>query len=524
MTTRQKAATQRSKAGSQIAKPINWVASTGGFRTDKPLEGLPPNAASTLVNFFPEPGYLRPRNGSNDWATGLGATVETLMPYFGANNDRMFAAAGTKIFDVTSAVVSPSPVYTALTNANLSFATFSTSAATWLVAVNGVDTPISFNGSAWASAGITGNTNPLLAVASYQSRLYFLEKNTGFMWFLPTLGITGALQGSLNIGAAFQYGGLPVDIATWSAQTVSGPVLMLCIISSEGEVLVYTGSDPTSASSFSKLGSFKLGFPMGGNKCFYQIGGDLAIMTVDGIVPISKAMTLDPSAVDSSALTGPIAPTFLATVRSVGGSTPGWQLMIYPSRRMAIVNVPDQVSGPYQLVMNTETQSWTQFTGMAATVWLAWEGGLYFGTAAGTVVQADIGANDNGAPIDCLCVGAWQRLSDGMAPKVGSLIALDCIVDNTVTLFAGASFTFNPTVPASTGGGLVNAVGAIWDSSNWDESVWGGSVGARLLASAIGEGVVFAPTYRALIDGTTGQTSGLQIIGGSLMIEQGTGI
>jgi hypothetical protein len=529
---RRQAVRKPQSPGSQVAKPLNWLASTGGFRSDKPLEELPPDAASTLINFFPEPGYLRPRNGSNNFATGLGAPVQTLMAYFGETSNRLFAVAGTNIFDVTSPVVNPTAIFSSVTNANMSSTPFTTSAGTWLIACNGVDPVIEFNGTAWVNAAITGNTNPLLAVCSYQSRLYFLERGTGMLWFMPTLGITGALAGSLNIGALFEFGGLPVDIATWTAATVSGPVLMLCIISSEGEVIVFTGSDPTSASSFSKLASFKMGFPIGtggtnvggGNKCLFPMGGDLAIMTVDGVVPISKAITLDPSAIDSSALTGPIAPTYLAAVQTVGRATPGWQIMVYPSRRMAILNVPDPVSGVYQLVMDTETQAWTRFNGMPATVWFAYEGGLFFGTSVGTVVQADIGANDNGAPIDCLCVGAWQRLSDGFAPKVTTLVAIDGIFDGTAAMFAGVSVNFNPVIPQSVGGGLGASTAAEWDVSLWDVGMWGGSTGNHLIFDASGSGVVFAPTYRALINGTTGQQSGLQITGGSIMVMQGSGI
>jgi hypothetical protein len=532
LTIRRTAQRQPQQRGVQVSKPINWIAPTGGFRSDKPLEALPPDAASTLVNFFPEPGYLRPRNGSNNFATGLSGPVQTLMAYFGAGNDRMFAVAGANIYDVTSPVTNPTPIFTAVTNPNMSFTTFTTSASTWLIACNGVDPVIEFNGSAWVNAAITGNTNPLLAVANYQSRLYFLESGTGMLWFMPTLGITGALAGSLNIGALFEFGGLPIDIAVWTAATVSGPVLMLCIISTEGEVIVFTGSDPTSSSSFSKLASFKMGFPLGsggtnvggGNKCFFPMGGDLAIMTVDGVVPISKAITLDPSATDSSALTGPIAPTFLAAVQTVGRAALGWQLMVYPSRRMCIVNVPDPVQGTYQFVMNTETQAWTQFTGMPATVWLSWEQGLYFGTSDGRVVQADIGANDIGAPIDCFCVGGWQRLSDGFAPKLATLISIDAIVDNTVALFAGASFNFNPMTPQSVGGGQGVSTAGEWDESLWDVGIWGGTQGVHLVFDANGSGVIFAPTFRALINGTTGQFSGLQITGGSLMVQQGGGI
>ena len=534
MTMRRKALRQPKMQASQVAKPVNWLAPVGGWRADKPLETLPPDAAASLVNFFPEAGYIRPRNGSNNWATGMSGSVGSLMAYFGATS-KMFAVSGGNIYDVTSAGAVGAAVQTGLTNNNFSWTPFVNSGGNWLIACNGVDGTLSYNGSSWAGAGITGNTTgkQLLAVASFQERLYFLEKGTSLLWFLPTLAITGALAGSINLGAVFRFGGVPVDIGVWTCQTVAGPQLMLCIMSSEGEVIIYTGTDPTTSTAWSLLGSFKLGFPLGGNKCFYPIGGDLAVMTVDGIVPISKAIALDPSATDQSALTGPIAPVWLQTVQSVGRNTSGWQLTIYPSRRMAIINIPDPIKGAYQYVMNTETQAWTQFVGMPATVWLAWEGGLYFGTASGTIVQADIGASDNGSPIDCLSVGAWQRLGDGLGPKVSTLIGVDAIADITTSLYAGASWDYVVAIPASVAQAGISIAQipqvlsqGVWDVSQWDDAVWSGAAPARSrhIADASGAGVVFAPTIRALVSGSSSQTSNCQILGGAIHIMQGGGI
>jgi hypothetical protein len=525
MTMRRKAVRQSRAPQAQVAEPIDWLAPVDGWHTDKPLEQLPPTAASTLVNFFPEAGYIRPRNGSNGWATGLGASVQTLMPWFASvgSGDKMFAAAGTNIYDVSSAGAVGAAVSTGLASSYLSWANFVNSGGNWLLAVSAGGDQLAYSGTTWGAAGITGMTNNLFVVHSYRERLWFLETGTSNLWFLPTLAITGALTGSINLGAIFQFGGLPVAIGTWVTPTINGPLELLCIMSSEGEVLIYQGSDPTNANNWSLLGAFKLGFPLGADKCFYSVGGDLAIMTVDGLVPMSKAITLDPSAIDQYALTGPIAPTWLSTVQSVGRATPGWQLMIYPARRMAVLNVPDPGSGIYQYVMNTETKAWTKFTGMLATVWLAWEGGLYFGTATGTVVQADIGANDQGAVIDCLSVGNWQRMKDGLSPKSSTLISVDAIVDSTATVYAGVSWDYTPVVPQALAGGASSAP-ALWDVALWDQAMWGGAMGKRLVADASGHGVVFAQTVRAVITGTAGQSSGCSIVGGTMHIQKGQGI
>ena len=564
---------------------------------------MPPTAAATLVNFFPETGFVRARNGSQPWltleapatqvkvaangnfsegstapinmllpntfgilpgwtvtdqneggsplgtvltyigntltlaapclgdagtsndilvftspSTTLSAAVETLMPYSGLKQ-QLFAAAGTGIYDATSQGVAGASVFT-VTNPYLSFANFTNAAGHWLVCVNGFDPPFLYNGTTWAATAITGPTDPtkLFVVANYRERLWFLEKGTTSLWFLPTDAITGAAQ-AVNLGDVLRFGGLPVAINTWTMQVATGVQQMLCILTSEGELVIYTGSDPTTSTDFALLGTFKLGYPLGLDRSMYQIGGDLAIMTVDGIVPASQAIALDPAATDQSSMTKAIAPTWLSTVQSVGRNTVGWQFITYPGRRMVIVNVPDPTSVTYQFVMNAESLAWTLFSGMPATSWAVLEGNLFFGTATSGVWQADIGSTDNGTPIDCLSVGAWNRVSDGLAPKSTTMIGVDCIIDSNVSLYAGSSFDYKNRIPSALGVSQASVGAAVWDMGLWDQAQWAGISPVRLIADAGGAGVVFAPTVRALIKGSSSIPTNCMILGGTIHVQ-----
>jgi hypothetical protein len=511
------------KSQTQVVKPIDWVAPVGGWRTDVTLVEMPPTAASTLVNFFPETGFIRARNGSQPWLTGIVASIQTLMAYSGLQQ-KLFAVAGTGIFDATIAGVVGASVFT-ITNSYLSFANFTNAASHWLVCVNGSDSPFLYNGSTWAATAITGPTDPtqLFVVANYRERLWFLEKGTTNLWFLPTDGIAGAAQ-SVNLGDVMRFGGLPIAINTWTMQVATGVQQVLCILSSEGELVIYQGSDPTTSTDWSLLGTFKLPYPLGLDRSMYQIGGDLAIMTVEGIVPASQAITLDPAAVGQAAMTKAIGPTWVTTVQSVGRNTPGWQFMTYPPKRLAIVNVPDPELGVYQFVMNTESLAWTQFNGLPATSWAALSGNLYFGTATNGVWQGNVGSSDGTSPIDCLSVGAWQRMGDGLAPKNTTLVGVDCILDSNVSLYAGVSFDYAPKKPSALGISSISVAAALWDIALWDVAQWSGVSPVRLIADASGEGVVFAPTVRALIRGSASSPSNCQILGGTLHVQMGSGI
>src|SRR3546814_3635141 len=63
-------------------------------------------------------------------------------------------------------------------------------------------------------------------------------------------------------------------------------------VSTEGEVAVYQGSDPGEAATWSKVGVYRIGKPLGA-RAHFRGGGDIAIATSVGLVPLSKAISLD---------------------------------------------------------------------------------------------------------------------------------------------------------------------------------------------------------------------------------------
>lgn len=502
------------------AKPIPFIAPVGGWRTDVPVGNMPPDAAASLVNWFPEAGFVRVRNGSTNYSSQMPAPVQSVIPYSGPTIN-LFAAAGSTIYDVTGGN-SAIPAVSGFTNAHWSSSQISTVAGKFLTIVNGSDAPQQFNGTAWTAFVATGgpaSLSQLSIITTYRERLYFLESGTSLLWYLGTQSITGAM-GSLDIGADMKFGGSLVALGTWTAEVATGILEFLVVVSSEGEVLVWQGSDPTDPTNFSLLGTFKLSPPLGADRCLMNMGADLAIMTNDAVIPISKAIQLDPSASDIAAITSRIAPTWLDTVQSVGIATPGWQFIVFPRRRMAIVNIPDP-AGTYQYAMNTETKAWCQFKGMPAECWCVWENNLYFGTSAGYVVQADIGSNDNGSEIDALSVGAWSR-GDGMSMKQPGIITADMNIGVGSAIYAGVCADYNIVTPTSPASPLQPRSAAEWDVAVWDVDTWPGAAPVRLYAaSACPPGAVLAPAVYVTINGETGQQSDCYLYGGSMAIEPG---
>ena len=76
----------------------------GGWDTESSLTDMPPENAVILDNFFPSTDRVTVRPGYTAHATGLGATVESLLPYTPEDGaGELFGVAGGSIFDVTGA-------------------------------------------------------------------------------------------------------------------------------------------------------------------------------------------------------------------------------------------------------------------------------------------------------------------------------------------------------------------------------------------------------------------------------------
>nr|WP_064245445.1 hypothetical protein [Rhizobium leguminosarum]OAP97012.1 hypothetical protein A4U53_11830 [Rhizobium leguminosarum] len=591
----------------RVSPSKDWIAPIGGWRTDVEMADMPKDAAFQLDNFFPEANRVRARYGSLAFATGLGADVKTVIPYSGVSN-RLFAAAGDKIFDVTAGGAVGAAVVSGQSTAHWSTQQYTNPAGQeYLRLVNGLDTPLLFNGTSWtnnylvgtatlatqnvavknvpytlsffgtgsvtlsgAYAGVLNGTGVanrvtltftpvagtltltvagsvtnaqletgaaatpyvpstmitgipdsslLIAVTAYRSRLWFIEKNSTNVWYLATDAVSGTAT-VLPVGGNMKYGGTLVAINVWTIPVSTGLQQCLVLMSSEGEVIVFQGSDPSSASNWGLIGTFKLGRPLGTDRCMLSVGADLAIMTTDGIVPITKAVQLDRGATSLGAITAKIGPTWRETVAAIGTTSEEWQLASFPARQMAIVNLPSSF-GTYQYVMNTETGAWCRFVGISASCWATWQDRLFFGSSDGTVYEAEAGASDNGVAIDALMVGAWNRFGDGLSTKFSKLIGVTAQIGVSALMYAGISTDYQTKIPTALLSSVENSAAAKWGTAIWGVSKFPGNILARKFASAGAAGAALAPTVRALISGSSASVSEAAVVGGEVLYEKG---
>jgi roadblock/LC7 domain-containing protein len=444
---------------------------TGGLDAVSPLTKMPPENAVVLDNWFPQLRYIELRRGHQvQCNTGEGVkSIETLMAYNAeaGSSDKLFAALNGKIVDVSTSVVAAG--ISGLTNNRWQHINFATSAGQFLVMVNGADGVRTYNGAAWATQAITGVTAAdLIHIASFKNRIWFVEKNSLDAWFLPPDSIAGAAS-KFPLGGTLKKGGALMAIGTWSLDGGDGPDDRIAFLSTKGELAIYGGTDPTNASTWSLQGVYEIGAPIG-RRCLLKIGGDLAAVCIDGIVPISKAMVLERGSQASVAISAYIQPLLNSDARNFKGLF-GWQLISYPLGTRAIFNVPQlENETSIQYVMNTISGAWCRFTGMNANCWELFQERIFFGGNDGKVYEADKGADDNGQPIVADLQTAFNDLGSPLL-KLFCLARPFIVTDGDVAPGLAlnvdyrndAQVDFTPAdIPAA----------AEWDVAEWDVAEW----------------------------------------------------
>lgn len=448
-------------------------APVGGWDAVSPLANMKPDHAVALDNIIPREGYCELRAGcAQHAATGETAGVETLMPYHAPNrvNDKLFAAVNGKVFNVTPSGSAGAASITGLSNARLQHTMFTTSGGQYLYFVNGANAPRYFDGSTWATPTITGATaSDFVAVASFKNRLFFAANNKLGFYYLPVDQIAGAAS-YFELGAVFSDGGYLMAIGTWTIDGGQGVDDYAAFVSSQGQVAIYKGTDPSDASHWALVGVFNTGIPIG-RRCIEKAGADLVLVTVEGVLPLSKTLNVDRASLSSAAISSAINPVLNKSARSYGDNF-GWQILAYPKGRVAILNVPiKEGQTQHQYVMNTTTGAWCRFTGWNANCFGVFNGSLYFGGKAGKVYLADAGADDDGAAIIADLETAFNYFGDHGTNKRFPMVQAVITSNGRAAPAIRINTDFERSAP-TLAGALTASGDARWGSAVWGVSTW----------------------------------------------------
>lgn len=478
-----KSAPTRKMAGGQTtpkppAQPARVSAPLRGLIFTDSIADPQPGGAKVMDNWICGVNTIRPRGGFSKFATIATDAVQSLFTYKVGAVETFFAASDDSIFDITtpaSPTVIPSAAVSGQTNGFYSTEQFGTAGGNFLYACNGVDSPQLFDGSSWTAitdasspsiAGVT--TSGLSHVWSFANRLFFVEKNTMVAWYLPVDSIAGTAS-AFSLAGVFKKGGALLFGATWSLDSGDGPNEQCVFVSTEGEVAVYRGTNPGSASDWSKVGVYEISEPLG-PKAVMKSGGDLMVATKIGLVPLTEAVRRDVADLSLGASSRGIETLWQASANSL--TAVDWQIARWPSENIMIVTQPEATaSNKTALIANLQTGAWSRFTGMDMQSVNLFAGHAFFGASDGSVYKLQSTGADDGTPYTCAYLGQFEGLGLPGAQKT-VLQARPTFVSNQpiapqITMRADYDETLSPAPNAAS-----FAATEGWDVSKWDVSIW----------------------------------------------------
>jgi hypothetical protein len=370
----------------------------GGWDARNAIADMPEENAVILDNWFPSTDKVTLRRGFTSHATGMTGSIESLIEYVPlTGSGELYAAANGAIYDVSATGAVGAAVVTGLTNNRFQQVQIGTSGGQFLLIMNGVDTPQTYDGSSWADATMTGPTiDNLIWCNLHQRRLWFGEKDSLDAWYLDVNSITGAATKFPLAGLA-DLGGYIMAMGTWTRDGGDGQDDVAVFLTSEGQAIIYSGTDPSSSTAWALVGVFRIGKPIG-RRCMIKAGADLIMVTQDGFVAASSILSMDRSRAQKVALSAQINKAVNDDVRD-HGSLYGWQPFLYPRGTMLLFNIPQSSVKFYQYVFNTITGAPCRFTGINGVCWGLLNDEPYFGGTDGTVYKFDTGTSDNSASI-----------------------------------------------------------------------------------------------------------------------------
>lgn len=472
--------------------PVTVSAPTGGLNGRDSFTDMPVNDAFQLDNWFPALTSVDTRGGSTNHVTGHPAAVESIETYTGAAGSKMLSFAGGGIYNATVAGAVGAALVSGKTSNKVTSCMFSNAGSQFLLIYSGADAPLSYDGAALAAlviTGLTGSQNLLFLGHGFKGRMLLAQSGMLGFYYLAV----GAIQGAasyFDLSQQCVHGGSLAAITSYSQDTGSGPQDYALFVTTEGEYILYAGTDPSSAAAWALVGRY-YGPPPIGKKGWFSFRSDVYFITEEGILSFTQIRRTGEEAADQRYLTSKLGRQYtdLTTYQTVHG----WCGFIYPRGGALIVNMPLTVgiTGAYtQFVMNTTSNAWCKYLQWDALCWTMMGRRAYFGTNDGRVVLADDGITDNGAQVQAVARQAWNTFDDdqglGDADKQFHFATLAIQSDGAPAIALALNVNYEDEQPVYVTG-IVGSTEAEWDVAVWDVDFWAGGPGTRTITVPMGE-------------------------------------
>lgn len=518
-----------------------------GLNTTGDLAAMPPTDAVECDNLIATELGLTVRNGWREYATNVGGdathTIRSVMPYNGAPTNAMvsplsasvlWAATDQGIYLVEGggnlSALAPSIALSGSTFAgSFTWVNFTASGGgQYLVACSETDGGYLYNGVSWMKMTSVGAPGPgvitgtapedFVQVVAWKRRLGFIKRGTGQAWFLPA-GAVGGAATLFDFGPQLEHGGAVLGMANWTQDDGGGMDDRLMILGSAGDLVIYDGTDPTDATKFNNAGTWFVGQPPVGRRCFTTSGGNVYVLTQFGVIPVNQIVQggLDNILTSDTDL--------LQQLRKIQDAlnqdfqtllnTPGWELLMLPQLALLMITRPSIAANEFiQYAFQQHSMSWSRLIDIPVYTLSRRLNEIYAGTADGRVLRVLDGTTDgmllDGSgeqEIRARVTPAFNYMGDPSVIKQALMIRVSFLssVPPSYTVMMNVDFGVSPVSGSVPSGATL---GAMWDAAFWDVSYWaGGKTNSAEWRTVSGIGYSFAPSLFIATDVSTTITS-----------------
>lgn len=485
----------RRSSATQNHSAFPFQAPMRGIDVSQPLPGGDPTTALRLENLIPRVLGNQMRRGYLRWVSNLDGEVRSLMRYLPPSgaNQLLAATSSGKIYNVTTASASgvvPVPVLTVVagapvgewtslnytTNAGVHVMLMVCPGAGYWIYDGAVFTQITLGAGPNQIAGIDPDLFSFVTV--YQNRLWFIENGTTRGWYLG-FGVYAGTATAFDFGSMLPNGGTLQALINWTFDGSSGVGVnvQFVIVASQGDVLVYSGTDPSTAATWTVNGRWFIGRVPVGYRFFSNYQQDVIILSERGMVFMSELMRgqgffANPQT--ASAINSALAAEIAASL-----TTRYWEVRFLPNDQLLVINRAEVTTENLQWVFEVNTKAFATLRGIPMLTVDTFDGRGYSGDLVGNVWQVLVGGSDgsvDGTPgndLQGICVTAFQPLGEAIRVKRFLMVRPSFISDTPPGVQAGLNSEWNINAP-SLAPAYLGAGSSAWDVGLWDVAVWSG--------------------------------------------------
>ncbi len=509
------------RSSQQTQTPFNFPVPLKGVNAVAAFSGLQRDEAHYLYNLLPTEQGLALRNGSVKVADTTHVIYNNLIPFAASDGeDYLFTVDSHLIQSIdppsTESIIFESEVGNRFAGKGVYIQWTAANGDQYLHYADLKYGLIQFYDGSWSVPSITGiDLSKVRYVAIHKLRIWYLLEDDPNAYYLPIEAIQGAAT-KFNLGAKFKHGAASAGIFNLTHDAGDGVDDFFIAVSRSGDILVFQGTDPSSASTWELKGRYYIGEIPRGRKFGVEVLGDVFLLSSFGLTSVKQLLGGRESFQVHRDHPVDKVVNLIRTRMEEELNSVGWEVMVNPSIGSVIIQTPERrlhTDRDLHYVYNLNTKAWGFWRGVKSKSMAMLRGKMYFGGHSHVLWRMEgyddyrVDNDDGTVSSEAIEFSILSSYSDAGHPGVfkrGGIVRPFFISDGAVEYDSAIlyDYRFNELIAGQVGT-VVNR--SAWNSGLWEDAIWGGVRTLNSPEGTLGQGmgVVFAVAIKGKARGKT---------------------